>query len=177
METKPIMIVLTIISIVAIFLGPVFAVMVGQYLQNRKKKYDAKINLFFTIMSYRYNPVHQDFVRALNLIDVIFQDNHKILDCWHKYHENLHKTNEINLPMTVQRSFLDLVQAMSNSLGYKGLKQTDIDKTYSPKIYGQKELLDQGLRDNLDAFLKSGNEFFEKSKDQPENKEQYSPLS
>lgn len=168
MEANSIMIALTIISIIVIFTGPLAAVLVGQYLQDRKKKYGAKLNLLLTLISHRSNRVHPDFVMALNQIDLVYYDCQTVLFAWHKHYENFCKPDSSGVLEERRRSFLDLVQEMADSLGYHKLKQTDVDKVYYPIAHETRDMIDAEMKTQLLGFLKGGNEFFEMIKEKSE---------
>ena len=69
-------------------------------------------------------------VDALNLIDVVFQDDKKVRQAWKDYHNSL---NSLSPDFPNNNSFaLDLLSEMALSLGYKELKQTEIDRFYEP---------------------------------------------
>ena len=59
-----------ITTTIAIILGPIFAVMITLWYQNKKEKQQHKFLLFRTLMSRRKDfPISQEWVDALNLID------------------------------------------------------------------------------------------------------------
>lgn len=67
-------------EIAAIIIGPLVAVLITVWLQRRHQKYDAKLRLFTTLMIHRKsNPPAFDWVNALNLIDVVFEDDQEIV--------------------------------------------------------------------------------------------------
>ncbi len=52
--------------------------------QDRKKKEDAKLNLFLALMKYR-NPrqyITYEYINALNTIDIVFQDVPQVRASW-----------------------------------------------------------------------------------------------
>ena len=51
------------------------AVIIGRELNIQQQKDTAKRSLFLLLFSLRGTPVHYDFVRGLNQIDVVFEDN------------------------------------------------------------------------------------------------------
>lgn len=82
-------------------------------------------------------------VDALNLIDVVFQDDKKVRQAWKDYHNSL---NSLSPDFPNNNSFaLDLLSEMALSLGYKELKQTEIDRFYEPVQFTK----EQELKDNL----------------------------
>jgi hypothetical protein len=79
-----------IINIIAIITGPLFAVLITLWWQERKEKRDKKINLFTMLLAYRKTyPVSPEWARGLNLIDVVFQNHPRVLELWHQYYDML----------------------------------------------------------------------------------------
>ena len=66
------------LTIAAIVLGPVLAVATQLWFQKRKVKRDSKLSVFNTLMGLRPQIVHVDFVKAFNMIDVVFYENRDI---------------------------------------------------------------------------------------------------
>lgn len=122
-------------QIIAVAAIPIFIWVGGIKYQNRKAKKDAQLSLFLTLMANRKsNPITKEWVDALNTIDVVFQDNHKVRHAWREYLDSL---NEKSPHFQSNNAFLlDLLSEMAVSLGYKNLKQTEIDRFYSPKYFG-----------------------------------------
>lgn len=118
--------------------------------QNRKARRDAQLQLFLTLMANRKaNPITREWVDALNTIDVVFQDNHKVRQAWREYLDSL---NAQSPHFQKNNAFLlDLLSEIALSLGYKNLKQTEIDRFYTPTYFGsqmsrQEILFEENLR-------------------------------
>lgn len=114
----------------AIFLGPLAGVLFTLWSQKRKERTDAKRNLYLTLMGERKNlKISTTVAQALNTIDVVFSDNNKVKELWHKYYSLLAQ------PPGEERvhTWLELLKAMSENLRYSTLSQTDIDKFYLPQ--------------------------------------------
>lgn len=122
-------------QILAVAVIPVIVWFLGIKHQDRKAKRRAQEQVFFTMMADRgTNPITKEWVDALNVIDVVFQDNKKVRNAWKEYLSSL---NEKSPHFETQNSFkLDLLSEMAMALGYKNLKQTEIDRFYSPKYFG-----------------------------------------
>lgn len=135
-----------IISIVAILLSPIIAVLITLWYQSYKTKRDAKMNLFLTLMTYRKtNPPTYSMVDSLNMISVLFSKNKTVVELWHEYYELLcQKFDETNYE-TRSHKYLDMLSEMARVLGYKNLPQTSIDKFYSPVAHGIQYELSQKL--------------------------------
>ena len=71
-------------------------------------------------------------VDALNLIDVVFQDDKKVRLAWKEYLDSLNPNSSHF--KTSNAYLLDLLSEMAISLGYKELKQTEIDRFYEPQV-------------------------------------------
>jgi hypothetical protein len=127
---------LNIIGIIAIIVGPVSAVIITLWHQDRKQKIGEKNRLFLTLMAHRKTlPPNPEWVNALNVIDVVFSDNPNIVTHWHDFYNLLHADME-KTQQQRDHKYLELLSAMAKVLDYPSLSQTDIDKFYIPKAYG-----------------------------------------
>jgi hypothetical protein len=136
-------------SIIAMILGPIVAVLISLGLQRCKEKRDTKQRIFLTLMAHRKsNPPPFALVEVLNTLDVVFADNPKVTRLWHEYFDLLN-TRPPN-PQLWEPKYIDLLSEIAQSLGYKNLKQTDIGKFYTPQIYGtQAEMNDKVQKEFL----------------------------
>ncbi|GLL55804.1 hypothetical protein KUBF_34670 [Bacteroides finegoldii] len=144
-------------QILAVAVIPIIIWFGGIKYQNRKAKRDAQLNLFLTLMANRKsNPITKEWVDALNTIDVVFQDNHKVRHAWREYLDSL---NEKSPHFQSNNAFLlDLLSEMAMVLGYKNLKQTEIDRFYSPKYFGSQMSRQEILfQENLRVLMHSKN--------------------
>ena len=109
----------------------------------------------------KYQPgMNQEWMKSLNLIDTIFHQHPIILKLWHEYYDMLHMQNR-NYE-TENRKLLDLLLEIAKYLGYKSLKQTDIDSFYMPiGLYSQTEL-NIKLQEEQLKYLKNINTQMEK---------------
>ncbi len=69
---------MTTMTIIAILLSPVTAVLISIWVQDRREKRQQKRFIFSSLMSTRHQIVSDEFVRALNMIDVVFHDEKKV---------------------------------------------------------------------------------------------------
>ena len=144
-------------QILAVAVIPIIIWFGGIKYQNRKAKRDAQLNLFLTLMANRKsNPITKEWIDALNTIDVVFQDNHKVRHAWREYLDSL---NEKSPHFQSNNAFLlDLLSEMAMVLGYKNLKQTEIDRFYSPKYFGSQMSRQEILfQENLRVLMHSKN--------------------
>jgi uncharacterized protein DUF6680 len=121
------------ISIIAVIVGSITAVVITLWWQQRKEKRDAKLRLFLTLMAQRKStPPTYEWVSALNLIDVVFTKHPKVVVLWHELFNMYHN------PTTVEsqnHKKLELLSQMAAELGFKHLQQVDIDKFFCPSAH------------------------------------------
>jgi hypothetical protein len=120
-------------EVFAILFGPIIAVGITLWWQNRKEKRDAKIRLFTTLMAQRKTtPPTYDWVQALNLIDVVFAKDRRVVELWHELYQLFQNPQRTQ---TQDHKYIELLSEMASVLGYRRLQQTDIDKFYYPQSY------------------------------------------
>jgi predicted membrane protein len=121
-------------NIIAVIVGPIIAIIITLVYQSQKEKREAKTRLFLTLMAHRKsNPPTIERVNSLNLIDVVFADHPKILQLWHEYYDllNTHPPNHV----LWEHKHIDMLSEISQELGYKKIKQTEIEKFYTPQAH------------------------------------------
>ena len=155
MEAENIQIMIGIGQIIAVAIIPIIVWVLGIKYQDRKAKKDAQLKVFLTLMAdRRTNPITKEWVDALNIIDVVFQDNKRVRQAWREYLDSL---NEKSPQFESSNSFkLDLLSEMAMALGYKNLKQTEIDRFYSPKYFGSQMSRQEIIfQENLRVLMRS----------------------
>ena len=174
MEANNIQIMIGIGQIIAVAVIPIIVWVLGIKYQDRKAKKDAQLRVFLTLMSdRRSNPITKEWVDALNIIDVVFQDNVKVRHAWREYLDSL---NDKSPQFESSNSFkLDLLSEMAMALGYKNLKQTEIDRFYSPKFFGSQMSRQEIIfQENLRVLMRSKS--FAEGFSEEEYKEHYDQL-
>lgn len=123
-----------IINIAAIILAPVISVIIGQKLLDRSRKRDDKMQIFKTLMVSRIYGWTNASVEALNLIEVVFAKDKKVIKQWKKYYDVL----SVEKPDASQREKMikerdALLETMAISLGYKdNVTLRTIQDSYQP---------------------------------------------
>jgi hypothetical protein len=124
--------VLSLITIFAIYYGPISALRIQRQLDDEREARNRKLYIFKTLMTYRATPVNINFVQSLNLIDVEFVGSHEkekaVRDAWKELLDHFSNYNDVANP--AERSLeltATLLSAMGRSLGY------DFDKVYLKK--------------------------------------------
>ncbi len=143
-------------TIIAIILGPIMAVGVGIFLNDRKEKRNRRLRVFETLMATRGARLSPDHVRALNMIDLVFdkeEDHDKVvLNAWKDYFNILHKfphqdrsmnDSEWNIHVANWNerrddSLAELLYRMANALGYDFFDNVHIkNNSYNPVAYDE----------------------------------------
>lgn len=150
--------ILAIAQVLSVAIVPIIVWFIGVKYQNRKSKKEAQLRLFLVLMANRQKtPIAQEWVDALNSIDVVFQDNKKVRLAWRDYLDSL---NQKSAHFENQNSYkLDLLSEMAEALGYKQLKQTEIDRFYSPMYFSSQQSRQEILyNETLRVLMRSKSE-------------------
>lgn len=127
------------LSLIALFLSALIAVLVGQYLQDRKSKkdrdYQNKFTIFATILGLRHAKAsNEQFVIALNQIPIVFHGNKEILiklDRFIKSHADQVSTID-KIIENMNSDLNDLVLEMAKDLGYSNIDNNVMKTFYHP---------------------------------------------
>lgn len=77
-----------ILTIIAIFLGPIIAVQVQKYIESITEKKKRQLDIFRTLMATRAKSLSNEHVQALNLIDLEFSEDDSIINIWKEMLDN-----------------------------------------------------------------------------------------
>lgn len=149
------------LMILAVLLGPIVAVRLTRYLDDRKEIRERKLWVFKTLMAtraYSLSPLH---VEALNRIDLEFEATKKnekqVLDTWKQYLDLLANRDISPEQWNLRRVDLlvELLYHMGKCVGYD-FDETQIKNgTYSPVAHGrieeQQEAIRQGIVDLMEG--------------------------
>lgn len=150
-----------IVAAIAAIAGPIIAVVITRMSDERKEISARRMDIFRTLMRTRKLPIHYEHVGALNLIEIEFAKDPKVISAWKEYFQKLNVHMPPNAP---QKSFDDLVDQrqklltklifeMSQVLGFK-LEQLDIlDGNYIPQGWSDEETEQRIIRRSLIQVL------------------------
>jgi hypothetical protein len=126
------------ITIVALIVGPIMAVCVQLWIQHYNKLKDQKLYVYAQLSSNRATWASQDFVRAMNLVDVVFYKNEQVREKRTKLMAHIKKTTTPEgaiLPVDWDRAkdlFAEMLDLMGKELHYE-FEHTEIkDSAYYP---------------------------------------------
>lgn len=135
-DKKEVYMVLDIINIIAIIVIPIFAVLIGQWLQNRSEKRKDKVRVFSHLMSYRaIGYVDQQSVNILNLIPIVFNDDKNVIEKYNIYLKSLNIRPE-DFPQKqkeIENNKTKMLEEMAKNLGYKNINWEIIQNPYLPQ--------------------------------------------
>lgn len=131
------------LMITAVLLGPIIAVRVTRYLDNRKEIRERKLWIFKTLMATRASTLSPHHVDALNRIDLEFSPKVKkdrpVLEAWKAYLDLL-GDKAIPLDQWGTRRvdlLVELLHKMASILDYEFDKTTIKNSSYYPRGYGE----------------------------------------
>jgi len=147
------------LMISAVLLGPIIAVQLTRYLDNKKEERERKLQVFKTLMATRAYTISWDHVVALNRIDLEFEKNNKnekaVIEAWKAYLDLLGDKNIPPEQWGVKRIDLlvELLHRMAQVLDYDFDKTHIKNSSYSPVAHGNIEDEQKALRAALIQVL------------------------
>jgi hypothetical protein len=143
----------------AVLIGPIVAVRVTRFLDDRKEVRERKLWVFKTLMGTRAYTVSANHVEALNRIDLEFtpkkKHEKKVLEAWKEYLDLLGNKTISPDQWNVKRVDLlvELLYHMGQSLDYDFDKTQIRNGTYSPIAHGKLEEQQEAIRQGLISIL------------------------
>ncbi len=147
------------LTIAAIILGPVMAVVIQLGFERRREKRKAQFNVLSSLMAYRGRLIHPESVSALNLVTLVFYDSSEVIA---KHAELMaHMERERTLPEDERVGgwqkrddlTVELITHMAEVLGYRfshsGIKTT----RYLPQGYLNEDEFTMKARAGLLSLL------------------------
>ncbi len=148
--------------------GPIFAVQAQKLIEGIKSKKSRKSFVFEQLMATRSNRVSHEHVRALNMIDLVFNGSiwfgftirraseKKVLECWREYLDHLNnKSVDFHHWVALGDDlFINLVCAIGDDVGYKFDRVHIKRGIYSPIAHGEIERELTDIRKGLLALFK-----------------------
>ncbi len=116
--------------IVAALISGLLATVITIWWQRKASIRKSKMNIFETLMAYRYSIVAEPSVQALNSIDVIFYKDKNVRWAYEDFLREANKSPEMH-PNTSDKH-LKLLEEMAKALGLKNIHWNDIKQVYCP---------------------------------------------
>jgi uncharacterized protein DUF6680 len=143
----------TWLTIAAIIIGPLAALLIQKHLENRRVKEDRKIMIFRNLMANRASRLSQPYVQALNGIETEFYGERKVIEAWRSLNDHLYTPqpeerdpNRVAWGDRLTDLLTELLFDMARSLGYHFDKVTLRRNVYYPTGWNTLELENTKLR-------------------------------
>jgi hypothetical protein len=120
--------VIDVLTLVALILGPVSAVLITRWLDDRRLRGARRMDIFRTLMRTRRTPTTAEHVGALNLIEIEFANNQAIKGRWSVYYQHL-AAPPVRRPNEAIEATTNPAEAASR------------DKAYNERIYAERQSL------------------------------------
>ena len=146
--------------IAAIIIGPILAIQVQKFIENKKEKKEWKLKIFKTLMATRATPLSPSHIEALNRIDIEFYDDEKVKEAWKLLLDNFanypqdpkapdYQTKLNSCAEKSNELLTDLLYEMARSIGYKFDKVHIKRGAYIPQGHANIELEQNFIRNSL----------------------------
>jgi hypothetical protein len=118
--------ILTIVTIIAVFAGPLLAVRLTRSLDLKREERQRKFQIFKDLMTTRSTQINYEHVKALNAIEVEFYNDEKIIYAWKKYMECLTELSMLKpvINPSNQKEIDEFIKNQSENLIFHQKKQT-----------------------------------------------------
>ncbi|OGT07919.1 MAG: hypothetical protein A2X78_01860 [Gammaproteobacteria bacterium GWE2_37_16] len=148
------------LMVIAVLFAPLVALRVQTWIEDWRSKKIRQLTIFKTLMTTRANRLSTEHVQALNMIDLEFYSDKKVIAAWKKHREHFYPateaTNEQQIKDWVDKStdlFVDLLIEMGEKLGYKFSVDDLKSGAYLPKAHGHYISEQEEMRKNALAVL------------------------
>ena len=157
------------LTLAALIIIPIVAVVIAQWLQNRAEKRKDKMQIFKTLMTSRIYGWTPDSVNALNIIDIVFSDDKKVRAAWKDLNDKYRVTNPDQQHLKkIENAQYKLLEAMANSLGYKEkITWETIQNPYMPVGMKQQIETQKIMQQTYFNVINSVNQYVQNQKQNP----------
>ena len=157
------------LTLAALIIIPIVAVVIAQWLQNRSEKRKDKMQIFKTLMTSRIYGWTPDSVNALNIIDIVFSDDEKVRAAGKDLNDKYRVTNPDQQHLKkIENAQYKLLEAMANSLGYKDkITWETIQNPYMPVGMAQQIEAQKNMQQAYYSAINGVNNFVQNQKQNP----------
>ena len=157
------------LTLAALIIIPIVAVVIAQWLQNRSEKRKDKMQIFKTLMTSRIYGWTPDSVNALNIIDIVYSDDKKVRAAWKDLNDKYRVTNPDQQHLKkIENAQYKLLEAMANSLGYKDkITWETIQNPYMPVGMAQQIEAQKNMQQAYYSAINGVNIFVQNQKQNP----------
>jgi len=154
-----------ILTIAAILIGPIAALMIQRALDKSREVTRRQKEIFRIIWTTRGYParLQHRHVEALNMVGLDFEDQSAVVTAWKEYLDKLNSsepTDDMQKPQFYRdrdAKFIDLIFAIAKALDYKATRLEVEKQYYSPVAHGTWADQEAILRDGLTRLFRDQN--------------------
>ena len=133
-----------VLVVVTALISGLLATVVTIWWQHKSELRRKKMDIFETLMSYRYMISNQESVNALNSIDIVFYKDEAVRKAYAAFLNETGKKPEFS--PNIADKHLKLLEEMSKCLGLKDIHWDDIKQCYYPTGLAQRIQDEEMLR-------------------------------
>ncbi len=133
-----------VLVITTALISGLLATIVTIWWQRKSTKYNRKLNVFETMMSYRYMIHAEESVKAINSVDVVFYGNDNVRKALADFLNEAAKKPEFN--PNIGDKHLKLLEEMAKTLKLNNIHWDNIKQSYYPSGLSQKIQDEEVLR-------------------------------
>lgn len=125
-----------ILVIVTALISGLLATVVTIWWQHKNAVYNSKMEIFKTLMSYRYDITAEESVKALNSLNVIFYKNANVREAYKDFLDETDKNPDLR--PNIADKHLKLLEEISKTLKLKNIHWDEIKHYYYPQSLSEK---------------------------------------
>ena len=119
-----------VLIIISALISGLLATVLTLWWQDKNRIKNKKLQIFETLMAYRYMVFSQESVNAMNSIDVIFYKDEKVRQAYKNFINETEKKPDSN--PNIEDKYLKLLEEMAKVLGFENIHWDDIKQSYYP---------------------------------------------
>ena len=173
---------LAAINLLAIVVGPIAAVVVTRFMDDRSSEKTRHYQIFRDLMRTRAAKISPPHVDALNLVEIEFHNVPQVKEAWQKYMENLFAATpaesaaQSNFYLRREQLFIKLIQEVAKKIGLKSVDITDVmTNNYYPMGWQNEQQEQEQARKLLIAVMSGSKPLVVKMQDQTQWAGPYPP--
>jgi hypothetical protein len=138
------------LTIVAILIGPLSALLIQKWIERRQAREDRKVSIFRTLMANRASRLSQDYVKAFNGIATEFYGDTNVIEAWRALNDHLNSSRDAGGGVVwdnrLNQLLVDMLYEMAETLDYHFDKVTLMRAVYHPLGWNTLEVEQTKLR-------------------------------
>lgn len=148
-----------IIMTIAVIIGPIVAVVITRYLDNKNFEKNRKLSIFRDLIKDRSDSLSYNFVNAFNLIQIEFSNDAKVIDAWKSVLECRNAPGPQDDPEWWTRKNMEADQKINNMLFEMAkvlnidLNPFDMQTSYFPRGWSDEKQINLKIRNLLHELL------------------------